>query len=271
MQGFVDCSIDVQRSVFRIGIGGELADPLDHLACAVGVLDDALNGGARFAKLRRVAPEPAQGRLGVGDNRGKRLVHFVRDRGRQLAEGGDARDMSELSLSLLEGLLSLLGIGDVHQGADIFEPVQCFAGVCHDMDILDPAVRHHDAVLQLPVLRPLTYDALDDGDKRRPVVGMGARLNELERRLDIRIVLEDAIGLLRPADFSACHVPGKASRLAQPLRVGEVGLASAQGILGALALGDVIVGLQDGKRASCPVPLESTNDSRRDFVPSRLV
>ena len=134
--------------------------------------------------------------------------------------------MSEFRLRLLEGLLSLFGIGDVHQGADIFEPVQCFAGVCHDMDILDPAIRHYDAVLQLPVLRPLTYDALDDGDKRRPVVGMGARFNELERRLDIRVVLEDAIGLLRPPDFSACHVPGKASRLAQPLR--RPALASLQ-------------------------------------------
>ena len=106
------------------------------------------------------------------------------------------------------------------------------------------AVGHHDAVLKLPVLRPLAYDPSRMETERSRVVRMGARYNEIERRLDIRIVLEDAIGLLRPANFSAGHLPGKASRLAQPLSVGEIGLASPQGILGALALGDVIVGLQ---------------------------
>src|SRR4029079_5602859 len=78
---------------------------------------------------------------------------------------------------------------------------------------------------------------------------MGALHREVERRGDCRIVLENAERLVRPADPSARNVPAEASRVAQRLCLGKVGLAPAESIFRLFAVFDVgvaAVPLHDG-------------------------
>lgn len=52
------------------------------------------------------------------------------------------------------------------------------------------------------------------------------------------------VGLLGPGDLAGCGLPSETAGVAQFLRLGEIGLALSQSILGFLALGDVLAGDQ---------------------------
>ena len=75
-----------------------------------------LDGMARLLDLRRLAVQPPQAGLTIGDDAGKRLVDLVRDRGGQLAERRHARDVRKLRLRLLQRLPGPLPLRDVGVG-----------------------------------------------------------------------------------------------------------------------------------------------------------
>jgi hypothetical protein len=75
------------------------------------------------------------------------------DRSGQLAERGDARDVSELGLRLLQRLLGMLGGSHIHQRTDIFQAITGVArGMGDDLDMLDAAVGEQQSMLDGPVL-----------------------------------------------------------------------------------------------------------------------
>src|ERR1700685_4032093 len=65
----------------------------------------------RRAAFRSGIPvEPAQTGLGVGDDAGERLFHFVGDRSRQFAQGCYAHDMGQIRLRVAQCLLEVLAL-----------------------------------------------------------------------------------------------------------------------------------------------------------------
>jgi hypothetical protein len=83
--------IDVERRSLGVGLYRQRADTLDHLHRPIAIVDDPLQGATRFNQVGSSAIEPAQAGLGVGDDCGERLVHFVGDRGSQLSQRRHAR------------------------------------------------------------------------------------------------------------------------------------------------------------------------------------
>ena len=63
-------------------------------------LDNRLKRLSRFVQIRRLAPSQRKRRLGVGDRRGDRLVHFMGDRRRELPRRGDPVHVRRLHLRL---------------------------------------------------------------------------------------------------------------------------------------------------------------------------
>jgi hypothetical protein len=55
---------------------------------------------ARLFEIWRLGSEPVQAGAGVGDSGGYRLIHFMRQRGRQLSHGGHPVYMCEIRLRL---------------------------------------------------------------------------------------------------------------------------------------------------------------------------
>ena len=110
------------------------------------------------------------------------------------------------------------------------------------------------AVIDLPAL-PIPPDALEQTLKKSAIFGVGALQHQIERRRRRRVACEDAIGLLRPSDLTARDLPGEASRLAQTLRIGKIGLALAQGIFCHFPLGDVVVVLERRNRPAGAIAL----------------
>ena len=80
------------------GLLGECPQTSDHVACAPRAADHLFDRAARLIELRRLAVEPSQARVAIGDAASERLVDFVRDRGRQLPQGRQPRGVGELRL-----------------------------------------------------------------------------------------------------------------------------------------------------------------------------
>ena len=74
------------------------ADAADDIRRRVGVPDDALDRDLRALDVRRLGRQPALAGVRVGDDRGQRLVHLVRDRSRKLRK---ARRLARPCKSLL--------------------------------------------------------------------------------------------------------------------------------------------------------------------------
>ena len=92
-------------SVVGIGLARQGAQAAHDLAGALAVLDHVLDRAARLAEVGDLARQPAQAGLAVGDDGGQRLVDLMGDRGRELAQGGDARHMGELAAGAVQAVL----------------------------------------------------------------------------------------------------------------------------------------------------------------------
>ncbi len=106
----------MRSSGLHLGLGlfEECADAPDDLGGAVAVADDAFGGEVGLEQIRRLGEEPAAAGMGVGDDRGQRLVDLMRDGGGELADGGDLRGAGETRLGQaqdLEGIPAILDVG----------------------------------------------------------------------------------------------------------------------------------------------------------------
>src|SRR4029077_7839664 len=98
----------------------EITDASDHVAGSYAILSDVSERLPHLLQIRRLAAEPAQRRLSVGDGGSDGLFHFMGDRGRELPHSGNAVRVRQLHLHLLVAAFALaclrfrpLAIGNV--------------------------------------------------------------------------------------------------------------------------------------------------------------
>src|SRR5258708_22996089 len=118
--------IGVERHLLKAGLVRERPAAPYHLACPIAVVDNPFHRAARCVHVGSSAAEPAQTGLGVGDDGGERLVHFVGDRGRQFAQGYYARYVCELHLRFAKRLFGVIRAdicSNVGAGAPIAEKI----------------------------------------------------------------------------------------------------------------------------------------------------
>src|ERR1700693_5468706 len=99
--------IDVERHLLKAGLVRERPDAPDHLTRPIAVVDNPFHRAARGVQVGSLAVEPPQTGLAVGDDGGERLVHFMRDRGRQFAQGCYAHDMRQVRLRVAQRLFGV--------------------------------------------------------------------------------------------------------------------------------------------------------------------
>src|SRR5579862_7155957 len=103
----------------------------------------------------------------------------------------------------------------------------------HDVDMFDRTIRHQQAIFMLKILFILRR-ALNGLFHRGRVL----RMNPLEDQVDGgcrgSVVLEDSKGFLRPNDLPGGRLPAETASVAETLRLGQVSLALAKRLLGAL-------------------------------------
>src|ERR1700693_4047789 len=90
----------------------------NHLPRPIAVIDNPFHRAARCVQVGNPAVEPAQTGLGVGDDAGARLGHFVGERSRQLAQGCYAHNMRQIRVRLAQCLLDVLALCQIEHKGD---------------------------------------------------------------------------------------------------------------------------------------------------------
>src|SRR5262249_3877203 len=97
----------------------------DDFAGPLAVSNDASERLSGLLEVRRACLDPAQARIGVGDDRGNRLIDLVRDRGRKLPHRCDPACMCQLRLefavtplAFAHFCLGTLALGQVEHESD---------------------------------------------------------------------------------------------------------------------------------------------------------
>jgi len=108
-----DHLVDVDQLPSHCSLLEEQASAADDFRRARAVFHDPRRGLAGFFDVRFVACQPAQAGARVGDGRADRLIHFVRERRRQLAHRGHAIDVRQVRLRLQQPVFRLLTIRDL--------------------------------------------------------------------------------------------------------------------------------------------------------------
>src|SRR5947209_8955477 len=106
------------------------------------------------------------------------------------------------------------------------------------MQMLDLPVRHEQTVLIVEVSMPVSH-AIEVTLNRRAVVGMDTLHDEIERRLDRSLKPDDLVSLFGPVHFFGGDLPPEASSQSELLRLGQVGFAALQCVLGPLSILDI--------------------------------
>ena len=97
----------------------------------------------------------------------------------------------------------------------------------HHIDVLDRAIRHHQAIFMLKIPSILRR-ALDGLSHQGRVVRMNPLEDELDGGCRRAVVLEDAKRFVGPADLAGGGPPTEAPRMTEPLRFRQVRLAALQ-------------------------------------------
>ena len=106
----------------RRGFLEEEANPADDFGRTRSVLDDPHCRGARLFDVWLIAVEPEHARVGIGEGGGNRLIHFMRQRNRQLPHGGHPADVGEIRLGLAQGGFGLFALDrDARKMGDLFD------------------------------------------------------------------------------------------------------------------------------------------------------
>ena len=103
-----DDVVEVERRLLHISVLRERPDTPDYLACPVAVVDDPFHRAACCGQVGSFAVEPAQTGLGIDNDGGERLVHFMGDGGSQFTQRRHARYMCEFRLRPAQRLLGII-------------------------------------------------------------------------------------------------------------------------------------------------------------------
>src|SRR5262249_28130891 len=223
-----DGVVDVEPDLRRVGFLHQRSNALDDLTRSVPVADDAAHGHSRLIEIRTGPREPAPAGIGAGDDRRERLVELLFDGCHQFSHRHDPRDMSQLSLGVLQGFLGLLALRDVHDCSHELDPAGLMCvGTSDNANVSDRPVGHQQATFMIEVLA-IARRATDGLSYQSGIF----RMTTLERQplawLRRSVVSENPKCLLRPQEFARRDVPPETARLAQSLRFSEERLAAPQ-------------------------------------------
>ena len=114
-----DKVIDVDAFHLPLALFQKTAETMDDLAGAIVLMNNILKCIANFDKIRRILRQEMEGRLRIRQDRGERLVNFVRNGAGKFAEHGNPHQM--LDFQTLQCGLSLgrLLFGDVDENAPL--------------------------------------------------------------------------------------------------------------------------------------------------------
>src|ERR1700686_4477953 len=105
-----DNVIDIERYLLDVSLVRERPDAPDPLTCPIGFRADPFHSAARFVQVGSCPVKPAQaGRRGIDDG-SERLIHFMGDRGSQLAQGCYPPDMGQVRLRVAQCSLDVLAL-----------------------------------------------------------------------------------------------------------------------------------------------------------------
>jgi hypothetical protein len=146
----------------------------------------------------------------------------------------------QITFASAQGFFRPLAVGYVHHGTDEFNEIAGWAenGMAHHVDISDLAAGMNDSVIQLEI-RSFTLCFLD----RFPDSGLIIRMNALKehfvsRLATVRIKTQHPVAFFgHVPDLARGRHPRPTARVAEPLRLRQIALASAQGLFRPLALG----------------------------------
>jgi hypothetical protein len=97
-----DRSIDLRALRLRQRLLEEPADPVDHVACSIGLPHDAIERFSYLVHVRRSTIQKVPSGLSVGDYRCNGLRHFGGDRGREPSYRCDPIDLRQIDLRLVQ-------------------------------------------------------------------------------------------------------------------------------------------------------------------------
>ncbi|MGY2936194.1 hypothetical protein ACVWZ6_005796 [Bradyrhizobium sp. GM6.1] len=200
--------------------------------------DPLLESLRRQIDLVRVESEQA---IEFGRSVGKLLTAHVPGPAARVAE---ALGFGQIGFAATQPLFGFLCRSDVSDRSDKLDVAGSMSHhACHGMEIFDGSIGHQQAIFMVEIA-DLTEGPIKGLADRIAIFRMNALENEIERRFDLRVTLEDAKGLPGPDGLAGCQAQAEAAGAAQLLRLGKVGLALPQRILRLLALGDVFAGDQ---------------------------
>jgi hypothetical protein len=104
-----------------------------------------------------------------------------------------------------------------------------------NVKVFHASIWHKQTVFDVEVVVAFRH-AIDFTPYKFAVIRMSALKHEVDRRLDRSVDFKYSIGLFRPDDVAADDPPAKASRATESLGLGEISLASSQGIFRALSI-----------------------------------
>ena len=78
------------QAILGFGVPCEVANARDDIGCARSIGRDLVEAGYRLCGVRRIAQKPALARLGISNDRRKRLIDLMRDGRCELAQRCDA-------------------------------------------------------------------------------------------------------------------------------------------------------------------------------------
>src|SRR3989454_8222071 len=97
----------------------------------------------------------------------------------------------------------------------------------HNIDVLDRAIGHHQAILMLKI-PSILRGALDGISHQGRVVGMNPLEDKLDGRCRRSAVLEDSKRFGGPDDLAGGRPPAEAPRMTEPLRFRQIRLTALE-------------------------------------------
>jgi hypothetical protein len=115
--GRFDKVIDIDVLRLPLAFPQKTAETVDDLTCPIVFVNNLLESIANFDEVRRILRQEMEGCLRIGQDRGERLVDFVRNRSGKLSEHGHAHQVFNFQTLQRDLGLGRLLFGDVDKYA----------------------------------------------------------------------------------------------------------------------------------------------------------
>ena len=237
LQGRRDEAVEVEKLGSMLALAQQSAQAADDLAGAVVLLHDVVQHFAQLGEIGLRHRQHAAARLGVGEDRGERLIDLMRDRARKLAQERDPHQMRELATLLLDLDLRTLERRDVGKDAADAQELSgiVIARLRARIDPVDLATDRNPKVP--PRRRPAMHGGAHRLGEGVAIVGSDDVQHAFERQGSVGGDAEHGAAMLCRPQAVAADVALPEADMGRGRRECGALLAFLQGLLGAPAFG----------------------------------